>query len=64
MTTQPVTCVHGELDCADTEAILADVTADNARLYVENASLQRRLDIAIGRKNLAIDEAVEFRSLV
>jgi hypothetical protein len=54
---------HGEIDCADAEALLADALAECSRLRAENRLLNRRLEIAIGQKNVAIDEAVHARSL-
>lgn len=53
---------HGELACVDAEALLAEALAENANLRNENDTLIRRLDNAIGRKNVAIDEAVAHRS--
>lgn len=56
------TAAHGHLDCADTEALLAEAAAENTRLHTLIDDLTRRLNLALAQKNLAIDEAVALRA--
>lgn len=52
---------HGDLDCADAEALLAEAEAENTRLRAQVTELNRRLENAVHSKQNAIDEAVALR---